>query len=494
MQSMNITSSASSSALGTSYEIIIIGAGPAGLSAATELITSGIDGKKILILDMGPDVSARIEARGLGRDDYNTSGLGGAGLFSDGKLAVVSDHYSLFPSDRDIVGLWEALPNNEITEEETKILYRYAYDIFDNLNIGIQKTVVTEERIQEMQKRFAEASLHFEYYESRQVEPLDLPKLISNLKSRLEAAGVNFSLGTRVLEVDFDPEKTTKHVRCNVHNNEFNLECIYLIFAVGKRGMKWVVEQAGKLGIKTKFRPIQLGVRVEVPTAVLLPFTTVHRDLQLIRKVNENTLVQTFCTCSGGRVALCPYDDLVVLGGYTDHVRTSNTNFALLVKLNVPDIDALAYGYSVVQTANILGNGKPLVQRLGDLRRGVITTSDDIARNPVQPTLNTYELNDISKAFPKFIISAILDTLEDFDKVMHGVNQDTTIISAPCLEFCYQKIVVNRYMESNISDVYISGDVAGYESGIIPAAASGILAARGILRKLNGTSHRSNIE
>lgn len=458
------------------YKVIIIGTGPAGLCAALELIKLGVPGSDIVMLESGPDVSRRIQVRKKGKDEYSTTGLGGAGLFSDGKLAYFRKEWPLFPDDKEIVGMWEALPNNDITEEETLELYRYAFDIYAEQGITIKKGDILTDEIKKLRNKFKKVDVHFEYYESRQIAAEDLPVLISRMYEKLQLAGVTILFDSHVTTLIHQSDGTKS---ISTSKEEYN--CEKLIIAVGKRGMRWLIKKAKSLHIQTIFRPIAIGVRVEVPKEVMDPFTKVHRDIQLIKKIDKNTTVQTFCTCSGGIVSKCDYEDnLFVLGGYTSETLTKNTNFALLVKQNLPDIDAFEYGQSIIRTANILGNGEPVVQLLGDLKMNRSTSKKDLEKNPVKTTLSSYTPGNISQAFPKKVITSLLATLEAFGKVMRGVNNDSTIVSAPCLEFCYHKVVVSKTMETNIPGIYVAGDVSGYESGIIPASASGILAARGI--------------
>ena len=468
------------------YDIIIVGAGPAGLAAANELIQKGISGSKILVVDMGPDISERIESREVGLNEFNNYGLGGAGLFSDGKLYIVPERGGLFPSDPAIMKLWEALPNPNIAEDEARVLYKYAYELIEGLNIGIIQEEIDNDTINQMRHSFDQWGIYFEYYESRQIVSSDLPRVINSLRDRLTSKGVTLKLCTKVLDISIDDEHQVKFLRCIQYQNNMVFSCRFLVLAVGKRGMGWFAGQADKLGIARASRPIQIGVRVEVPNDVLTPFTKVHRDLQLIQKVNTHTLVQTFCTCPGGVVTPCQYDNSLVLGGYTDHERkTQNTNFALMVKLDMKIADPIEYAVSIIRTTNILGEGKPLIQRLGDMKKGIASNIPAIQNNSVKTTLTKYTAEDINLAFPKFIVDALLETLNALEKVIPGINDDSNIISAPCLEFCYQKSLVGRNMETNKSGIYVAGDVAGYESGIIPAIGSGILSARGIVDHSN---------
>lgn len=444
----------------------------------------GVPGSKILLVDMGPDISERARARGVGSDVYNTCGLGGAGLFSDGKLTVPSDK-AVIPSDPTIadLALHDALPNNNIGENESNNLYKYAYDLFRSLDVDFRQGQVATAAISQMCELFSAVGIYFKYRDVCQIEPSHLPRAIDSLRKRLESAGVTIQLSTRVLDISLDPANQFKYLTCLHHGRELVLGCRFMILAAGKAGMQWLVTQSERLGIAKTFRPIELGIRVEVPNRVLEPFTRIHRDLKLNRKINSSTLVKTFCTCAGGMVAPCRYDNVLVLGGYTGEKRSSNTNFALLVKTDMKVVNTIEYGFSVVRTINILGQGKPLVQKLGDMKRGIASTESDIQDNPVKTTLSLYTPGDISLGFPKFINDALLETLFVLERAIPGINDDSNIVSAPCLEHCYQKFLVSHDMETNIKGIYVAGDGAGYTNGMLSATASGILAARGLSKQ-----------
>ena len=133
-----------------------------------------------------------------------------------------------------------------------------------------------------------------------------------------------------------------------------------------------------------------------------------------------------------------------------------------------------------------LGSNRPLVQRLGDLKAHRSTTRDAMSRNRIKTTLTDYTLADINLALPRFIVDATLETLAQFEQVISGLNDDDTIISAPCLEYCYRRYRLSRHMETNHPGIYVVGDAAGYAKGIIAAASGGILCARDIARRIRG--------
>jgi uncharacterized FAD-dependent dehydrogenase len=211
--------------------------------------------------------------------------------------------------------------------------------------------------------------------------------------------------------------------------------------------------------------------------------TSIHRYLQLINKIDDSTMVQTFCTCTGGKVSTCVYENFTVLGGYTDDNITDNANFALLVKMLPQNKDYLDYAYSIIKTANLLSEGKPIVQRLGDLKRNRASTRSDIIANSLHTTIKDYYAGDIGRAFPRFIIEALLSTIERYSMTIQGLDDGSNIISAPCMELCYKAVKVNKFMETASHNLYVVGDASGYDNGIVSSIASGILSAQGIAEK-----------
>jgi hypothetical protein len=168
--------------------------------------------------------------------------------------------------------------------------------------------------------------------------------------------------------------------------------------------------------------------------------------------------------------------------------KSPNTNFALLahIELTQPVTDTAAYGRSIAYLATTIGGGRPLLQRLGDLRAGRRSTWERIERGHVVPTLKSVTPGDISMALPGRIVTDILEGLEDLDKVIPGVASDSTLLYAPEVKFYSVKVSVNKNMETTVPNLFVAGDGAGLSRGIVTAAATGLLAARGIIGKAGG--------
>ena len=472
------------------YSSVIVGAGPAGLAVAAELLRLGVPGREILLLDLGPNLEERTASREAGDDRFNTHGFGGAGLFSDGKLCVPAEETTLFPELPTMLGTGDAVPNPHIPEMEAKSLYRYAFKQFCRLDVAIRRPSTDAGSIEALRDRFSQWGVFFEYYLVYQVEAADLPLAIGRQRVRLVDAGVTVSTSTKVVDV-VDSGTSGISLHCIDKHGTMTVIGRTVVLAVGKIGTSWLEAQADRLSLRRDPRPIELGVRVEVPKSLLDPFTAVHRDLKLFRRSGDRSLTKTFCTCSGGTVVACLYPELdgaVVLGGYTGVMQTSNTNFALMTKIDLPGTSAQNYAFSIIRAANLLGSNRPLVQRLADLKAHRSTTLDAMSRNRIKTTLTDYTLADINLALPRFIVDATIETLDQFEQVIPGLNDGDTIISAPCLEYCYKRYELSRHMETNHPGIYVVGDVAGYAKGLIAAASGGILCARDIARRIRGVT------
>lgn len=449
-------------------DVAIVGAGPAGMFAAHELATKS--NLKITVIDWGPDVPKRkcpaivYSYCSKCNPCKIMCGVGGAGTLSSGLL-------NLRP---DIGGNLKEF----VSENEAWRLVREVDEVF--LKYGAPKEIyrANTDQVESLMRKAAAVGIEFVPIPQRHIGTDNAPKVIANFKKALEQAGVKFILETRVINI--------KKGEVELENRQ-KIEARYIIVAPGRIGAKWLQEQAKKLGIKTHPQPIDIGVRVEVPAVVMEPVIKIAKDPKFrVYTKTFDDLTRVFCVNYQGFVVQEVYGDIVGVNGHTLlQQKSENANFAFLVrvKLTEPLEDTTAYGYSIAKLATTIGGGKPILQRLGDLKNGRRSTWSRIDRSNVKPTLRDITPGDVAMALPHRIVTDILEGLERLDHVIPGVASSSTLIYAPEIKFYANRIEVNKNLETSVEDIFVAGDGAGLSRGIVVAAATGILAARGVLGK-----------
>jgi len=449
-------------------DVAIIGAGPAGLFAAYELASKSR--LSVVIIDEGREVSKRIcpmEKTGVCvkcKPCNVMSGVGGAGGLSDGTL-------NLRP---DIGGnLYEYLDEKEAWE-----LIHYVDNIWVKHGAPEKLYKATSEEEEELSRKAASAGIEFVQIPQRHIGSDHTPEVIKSIEDYLKSKGVKFLLETRVEEIEVGKLKLA---------NGKEIEAKYIIAAPCRSGSPWMVEQAKKLGLNMVHGPIDVGVRVEVPAVIMEPVCRINRDpkFHIITKTFDD-FVRTFCVNHRGFVVKETYSGYVGVNGHSLRDKQSNnTNFAFLVRIELtePVENSTAYGESIAKTATTLGGGNPLIQRLGDLRRGRRSTKKRIKAGLVKPTLQDVTPGDISMVMPHRVVTDIVEGLEKLDRVIPGVASDSTLLYAPEIKYYAMKVTVSRYMETSIPNLFVAGDGVGVSRGIIVASATGVLAARGVMKK-----------
>jgi hypothetical protein len=263
-----------------------------------------------------------------------------------------------------------------------------------------------------------------------------------------------------------------------------------LILAPGRVGAEWVSKQAQALGIGLSQRGIEIGVRVEVHNDIMHDLCKVIYDPTFfIRTPKYDDETRTFCTNRGGFVSTESYKNFVCVNGHALMDRKSdNTNFAFLSKviLTEPVTDNLAYGESVGYLSSLIGGGKPILQRFGDLKRGRRSTWSRIRNSYIEPTLPDVVCGDIAMTLPERILTNLVEGLEKLDRVVPGVTNDETLLYAPEIKFFSTQIDSSSDLETEISGMFIAGDGPGVAGNIVSAAATGLIPAKAIVRRLEG--------
>ncbi|MEM2924559.1 MAG: NAD(P)/FAD-dependent oxidoreductase [Methanocellales archaeon] len=449
-------------------KVVIVGAGPAGLFAAMELMGKA----EVLVIDRGKEalerrckLSEQDECLHCPTCDV-ICGVGGAGCMSDGKLNL---HPEIGGSLREFV-----------SPEKSWELIRKIDEVFVKHGATNEVSPIGAESL--VQKAAAHG-IEFVPIKQRHIGSDKLPKLVQSIKNEMEARGVKFLLRTTVEDIEVKDGRVTGVVAVNNEGMK-KIEADFVVLAPGRSGFNFLERICRKLNIPLKHLPIDIGVRVEVPAVVYEDVIKINWDPKFrMHTPTYDDLVRTFCTCPYGFVVKEQYDDVVGVNGHSFREKQSNnTNFAFIVRVNLtePVEDTTAYGYSIAQLANTIGGGKPLIQRLGDLKRGRRSTWERIDRSYIVPTFKDVTPGDISMAMPARIVTDIIEGLDMLDKVVPGVASDSTLLYAPEIKFSAQRVISWEGFETQIKGLYAIGDGAGVSRSIVSSAATGIIAGEHI--------------
>jgi uncharacterized FAD-dependent dehydrogenase len=457
-------------------DVIIVGAGPAGMFAALELSEEIAGDARILVIDQGKDISERIclmNDRGhcLHCDPCSIMcGVGGAGTYSDGLL-------NLHPG---IGGDLERLAGDAawgLVEDVDSIFVRYGAPA------EIQEPSMDDAEM--LKRKAAAAGARFIPIKQRHMGSDKTPEIIAAFKKDLEGRGVRFLLNAQVVDLIVEDGQCYGVGLADGRK----IRGDRTLLCMGRVGARCIGELIDRFGIEARYGPLDVGVRVEVPSIIMSPVTDINRDPKFyIVTKRYDDFIRTFCTNPGGFVVKEEYPDFIATNGHSMTDRCSeNTNFAFLVRLELtsPVENTTDYGISIAKLVTTIGGRRPVIQRLGDLHRGRRSTEERIARNPVRNTLKDVTPGDISMALPQRIVMDVIEGLEVLNEIIPGVNSDSTLLYAAEIKFYAREIGVDEKLQTNIKNLHVAGDGAGLSRGIVTAAATGIMAARGIASELN---------
>lgn len=458
------------------YDVVIVGAGPAGLFSAYELIENN-KGLKVLLVDKGKFTKNRICPMKTTNKCVNCnpcgilSGYGGAGTFSDGKLNFIP---KLGKSDLfKYMSISEA---NKLIDDTENIFNKFGMDS-DVYPSNIEEAKKIGEKI-------TKEGANLLIIKQKHLGSDKLPEYIENFTMYLKDNGVEILENANVLDID---GKDTYKVTYEIFGKKEEVTSKYVIVAPGRTGAKWVQELADKYHIPYESQSIEIGVRVEVRKEILKTITSVIYDPSIfIRTKTYNDQIRTFCTNPGGFVAKENYYGYICVNGHAlKDIKSDNSNFAFISKVSLthPATNTREYGESIAKIANTLGNGKPIIQSLRDLKAGRRSTMERINKGFIEPTLKDVVAGDLALVLPHRIIKNIIEGLETLDKIIPGVNNGETLLYGPEIKFFSNEITTDNNMKLEDHNIYFVGDGAGKAGNIVVAAATGLIAARDILKK-----------
>ena len=461
------------------YDVVIIGAGPAGLFTAYELINK--NGKlKIAILDRGSNVDSRVCPMNKFKVPCKNcnpcailSGYGGAGTFSDGKLNFIP---KLGKSDL----------TKYMSESESYKLIDETEEIFNKFKMDAEVYPSNIKEAEEIRRKVAIAGAKLLIIKQKHLGSDHLPKYISGICEYLKKMKV--TLLDRCNVEDIVKAKNSYDIIYTKGKKEEKITSKYVVVAPGRTGAKWVQELADKYNIPYTSKSIEVGVRVEVRKDIMKEITDIIYDPTIFIKTKTyGDEIRTFCTNPGGFVAKENYYGYICVNGHAlKDVKSNNTNFAFISKVNLtqPVTNTRLYGESIAKIANVLGDGKPIIQNLKDLKSGRRSEWHRLNKGFIEPTLKDCVAGDLALVLPHRIITNILEGLEVLDKIIPGINNDDTLLYGPEIKFFSNEIETDNNFKLKGDNIYFIGDGSGKAGNIVTAAATGLIAARDIINKL----------
>ena len=454
----------------TTYcDIGIIGCGEAGIFATYEL-TRRNPGMKIIVCEQGADIYSRHCPIVAGkvtecihcRTCDTMCGFGGAGAFSDGKFNFTTQFggwLTDFMSDKVVMDLIEYV---------------------DSINMRFGAT----------DKRFTTASLA-----AQELEKEALRHDLHLLQASCKHLGTENNLIVLTNIYEFLKNKAEFRFRTPVQHIEKTetgfamiladerIECRYLVAGPGRSGAEWFSKECKAMGLKLINNQVDVGVRVELPAKVFEHITDVVYESKLVYRTKQyGDSVRTFCMNPYGHVVTEAVEGINTVNGhsYSDpSLRSENTNFALLVsnKFTEPFDEPYRYGKHIASLSNMLSGGV-LVQRFGDLVKGVRTNEHRLRQSYVKPTLTAAVPGDLSLALPKRQLDDNIEMIYALDKIAHGTANYDTLLYGAEVKFYSSRLELSSELETKLPGFFAMGDGAGITRGLAQAGASGIRIAQ----------------
>jgi uncharacterized FAD-dependent dehydrogenase len=464
------------------YDIIIIGAGPAGIFTALELAAKKKD-FTILIIDKGRQITKRVcPARTTGkcvncRPCAIVSGWSGAGAFSDGKLTQSPE-----------VG---GRLLDYLSEDEANNMIRYVDEIYLRFGAGGEVHGADSRRVDEIKYEALKHNIRLIPCEVRHLGTEKAFKVLRAMYDYLiQSTNTEFSELTEAKKLLVEDGKIRGITLQKRGEEERDIFCSYVVAAPGRDGAEWLTNQVNARGIRTFNNEVDIGVRVEVPNAIMDHLTRDLYEAKLVYYSDtfENR-VRTFCMNPGGIVSEEHYDGkIAVVNGHSysnPSLKTDNTNFAVLVstRFTEPFNQPIEYGKYIAQLANMLTGGGIMVQRLGDLLMGRRTDFSRLAKSVTRPTLKSAVPGDLSYVLPQRYLTSIVEGLKAFDKLAPGLYSRDVLLYGTEVKFYSSKVEVNKNFETQVKNFYTIGDGAGITRGLMQASVTGVVVARDIAAK-----------
>lgn len=458
-------------------DVVIVGAGPAGIFTALEMLKKGSK-KSILIVEKGRAVENRRCPKSVTQKCVDckpychiTTGFSGAGAFSDGKLSL---SYEVGGDLPDLIGA--ELAQDTIDYADKIYLEFGADEKVEGLNPG--------EEVKEIRRRAIKAGLKLVDCPIRHMGTERAQAIYLAIEKYLLEKGVEILFEHECSEPIIE-NGVCKGVRVRKANGSEEREVFAqtTVVATGRRGADWLERMCEEYGVEHTTGTVDIGVRVEVRNEVMETVNQTLYESKLIGYPQPfKNKVRTFCQNPGGFVSQENYDDgLAVVNGHSyKDLKTNNTNLSILCSHNFsyPFNQPIAYAKKIGELTNMLGAGRILVQRFGDILDGKRTWQEELSRSNVRPTLKDAVAGDITSAMPYRTMINIINFMQAVDYVVPGFASSETLLYSPELKFYSNRIKMDKDFNTNVKGLYCLGDSSGWTRGLMMASVMGVLMGR----------------
>lgn len=463
-------------------DVVIVGAGPAGIFTALEMIKQGSD-KKIIIVEKGRAIENRRCPKNTTKKCVNcrpcsiTTGFSGAGAFSDGKLSLSCEVGGDLPN---LIGENYA---QEMIDYTDKIYLEFGADTKVE---GIGQT----EKVKDIRKRAIQAGLKLVDCPIRHLGTEKAQEIYLAIEKYLQEKGVEIFFGYNCSDVILE-DGTCKGIIIEKENSsddgsgndKVEILADHTVIATGRRGAEWLEKICAKYDIAHAPGTVDIGVRVEVRNEIMEDVNNVLYESKLIGYPQPfKNKVRTFCQNPGGFVSQENYDDdLAVVNGHSyKELKSQNTNLAILCShdFTEPFNQPIEYAKKIGELTNMLGAGHILVQRYGDILDGKRTWEKELSRSNVKPTLPDAVAGDITAAMPYRAMINIINFIQAVDHVVPGFAGTETLLYSPELKFYSNKVKMDTDFNTNVKGLHCLGDSSGWTRGLMMASAMGVIMGR----------------
>jgi uncharacterized FAD-dependent dehydrogenase len=437
------------------YNVVIVGAGPAGLVAATLL--GLFSSKKVLVLEKGDD----IEARESSVERAWAEGVGGAGLYSDGKLCMSLD-----------VG-------GHLREELSAAEKHRLLCLLDTLfHWTLGDTVDLRESLPQRLEKVDDGAIATTNYPVLHIGTDRGAMVIHRIVERIRAMGIEIRSRSELLALQretgsgWDMTVAENGSATNIHADE-------LILAMGKVGARRQSELCEQLGASLVSVPMYLGVRFECDALALRPLFRESLDPKIKLQFPDGTRMKTHCATLNGEIAPLHYEGFPLAGGHGYVQRkTGRAGFAILWN-GIRGRDNFGYALELMKAISSHTQGRLMVQRVVDFLSGKTSAATDVLAS--HPSTQDWGVGNIRDFFPDAFCGKLEEFIDVLEDRVHALRTPSALLFAPAIEWWMRRVDSAADSMRSSAGIYCCGDGSGWSQGIVHAAATGIIAAEHLI-------------